>query len=681
MTRFWQRRIAVVLIMGGVSAALMYGLSFIVPANIQLPQVGLYSGIAGLIALGIGLFTFFATATEDINDNARLGYLAIVGLITTLIYSTGIITSPFVLLWGAVVLAAPMFGGWGVISVLLVSIGMPTIQFFTGQITLTNLWQVSALSAIPLIFGFIIKPASNPNTADTQEDKSYHALAKQLSQVSGKAEVVINAIGEGVLALSGNGTIELINPAAQQIVGWGDEDAVGLNYKSILKFVNSTGSEVDSSHDPVAKTFATNTITTENTLSLVTQSDKKILVSIIASPLGQPGSGAIIVFRDITNDKLEERQQAEFISTASHEMRTPVASIEGYLGLALNPQTATIDAKARDYINKAHEAAQHLGRLFQDLLDVSKADDNRMHSDPKVVDMVQFMANITEGLQPKAQAKGLSLVFKPHIGAGNIHEKGIGRNITPAFYVNVDNSHLREVMDNLVENAVKYTLQGQATVDVTGDDEKVKVSISDTGIGIPREDVNHLFQKFYRVDNSETREIGGTGLGLYLCRKLVESMNGHIWVESEYKKGSTFFVELPRTSSVEAAKLIQQVEQSVVSPDTTSTAPIPYVRPAPSTLPSDELLDTIMQPTPVQPITAPAEPTVQDEPSQSVFLPPIQPPAPTPAPVPVAIATPVTMPAIPHPISSFPNTPITAIEQNPGAYVAESRNIQVPPRQ
>src|SRR5690606_7203888 len=109
-----------------------------------------------------------------------------------------------------------------------------------------------------------------------------------------------------------------------------------------------------------------------------THSGKKLLISLVVSPVGQIGSGAIIVFRDITKEKAEEREQAEFISTASHEMRTPVASIEGYLGLTLNPATAQIDEKARDFITKAHESAQHLGRLFQGLLDVTKADDGRI---------------------------------------------------------------------------------------------------------------------------------------------------------------------------------------------------------------------------------------------------------------------------------------------------------------
>jgi hypothetical protein len=209
-----------------------------------------------------------------------------------------------------------------------------------------------------------------------------------------------------------------------------------------------------------------------------------------------------------------------------------------------------------------------LGRLFQDLLDVSKADDGRLQNNPKVVDVVPFLHDIVAGLLPKAQAKSLFINFKPSPdfeGTVDISRQSYGSNIdhatarviTPAFYVNVDNDHLREILDNLVENAIKYTLKGNVTVDVTGDDEHVIISIADSGIGIPAEDVSHLFQKFYRVDNSDTREIGGTGLGLYLCRRLTEAMGGKIWVESVYKEGSTFFVQLPRMDSVKAQEAIE----------------------------------------------------------------------------------------------------------------------------
>lgn len=284
---------------------------------------------------------------------------------------------------------------------------------WTGTLSLNEALLAIAIAAPFPLLGLLLRPTRFAATSDTDEDRSYHALATQLSQVAGKSEVVINAIGEGVLAVNGQGLIELINPSAQQIVGWGKEDAIGLNYKSILKLVDSRNNELDSAHDPVAQTFASNNPTGPTDLSLVTQSGKNILVSVLVSPVGQPGSGAIIVFRDVTREKAKGRQQAEFISTASHEMRTPVAEIEGYLGLVLNPQTAQIDDKARDFVTKAHAAAQHLGRLFQDLLDVSKAEDGRMQSNPKVVDVTKFMSDVVESLRPKADAKVYNWCLSP----------------------------------------------------------------------------------------------------------------------------------------------------------------------------------------------------------------------------------------------------------------------------
>lgn len=723
MTRFWQRRIAVVTIIVGAGILALYGLSYAIDnkyltgiASLRFPlHVGLYAAIAGAIAFVAGIYTFFATHTEDIAENTRLDYLVSLGALTTLIYTTGSIESPFAFFWGVFALAAPFFGGLGIIPVVLIALGIPALGVMTGEYHAATAWAPAAIGLVPLLFGFLLKPTQATSAADTSEDRSYHALARELGQVANKSDVVINAIGEGVLAINGQGIIELINPAATQLVGWDKNDAVGLNYKSILQLVDSRGAELDSAHDPVATTFASNKPTGPSEFTLVTQSDKKILVSAVVSPTGQPGTGAIIVFRNISNERAAEREQAEFISTASHEMRTPVASIEGYLGLALNPNTAQIDDKARDFITKAHEASQHLGRLFQDLLDVTKAEDGRMQNNPKIVDVTKFMADIVESLRPKAEQKGLKLIFKPQIGTGESHEHGIGRTIAPVFYTNVDNDHLREVGDNLVENAIKYTPSGEVVVDISGTDQVVTISIADTGLGIPREDQAHLFQKFYRVDNTDTREIGGTGLGLYLCRRLVESMNGRLWVDSEYKKGSTFYVELPRTSSVEASSVIQQVEQQAtteqndqpsVMPSDTLVAAIESTDMAPVELPTLASVPAPLPPTPAAstPVTpsAPLQPTVytsqaaQPAVSQSVPAPLMAPPTPPAAGVqqppqptngyePVLVSIPnvtVVQPDMPHPIGDFPNVQLSAIEQDPTRYIAqtEGRALNIPRR-
>ncbi|MGK2896780.1 MAG: ATP-binding protein, partial [Candidatus Saccharimonadales bacterium] len=415
-------------------------------------------------------------------------------------------------------------------------------------------------------------------------------------------------------------------------------------YRSILQLEDATNTPIDDSNDPVRQAIATGADVHSENYTILTESGKRRLLSVTASP--QAKGAALVVVRDITESKKEERGQAEFISTASHEMRTPVASIEGYLGLVLNLKTINLDPKAREYIDKAHEGAQHLGRLLQDLLDVSKADDGRLQNSPRVIELTEYVGDIAEGLRPKALLKGLVFTYKPSPLADREQAEKV---VSPVFYAHVDKDHLREVVANLIENAIKYTPHGDVTVDVTGNNTDIRISVSDSGIGIPAEDIGHLFQKFYRVDNSQTREIGGTGLGLYLSRRLTEIMGGRIWVESQLQKGSTFFVEIPRITHEEAERLqeeekathLTKTNQSIDAPNIMAPAPAP-------------ISASIPAPTPIHPSLPPPTPIALP----ITPLPPIQQPSATPAPT------------------------LATIEQNPTAFVAAGRtpSVQIPTR-
>ena len=232
-----------------------------------------------------------------------------------------------------------------------------------------------------------------------------------------------------------------------------------------------------------------------------------------------------------------------------------MASIEGYLGLALNPQTATIDERAKKYLTEAHNASQHLGRLFRDLLDVTKLDDNRDKAHLQPAELNEEVQKIVDLHRPAAGEKGLRFIFGSGEGSGvATRESAVGA----AVYAMVDPDFLAEIVGNLIENAIKYTpAGGTVSVSVAGDMKMASITVADSGIGIPPEDQEHIFQKFYRVDNTDTREIGGTGLGLYIAKKRVESMNGRITVESEYGKGSAFHVLIPQISGIEYNRQLQ----------------------------------------------------------------------------------------------------------------------------
>ncbi len=368
------------------------------------------------------------------------------------------------------------------------------------------------------------------------------------------AEMALKATIDGILLLDDRGTVKMINPAGLKMTGFDkEEDAIGLNYASVLNLTDEKGNTVQNGNTQFDEAFRQNKLFKTYTYVLTPRQDnQKMIVALTIAPADQNDlhSDRVVVLRDITNVAKLESQQMDFIATASHEMRTPVASIEGYLSLALNPQTATIDERARQYLEEAHQACQRLGGLFKDLLDVAKMTDGSMQLHLVPVEMTATIQQlVNEYSKTEITKKQLQLTF----GSASPNQTA---QINQVLYSKVDMLLLRGTLDNLIENAVKYTPSGgKIHVNVTGDEHHVIISVADTGIGINQEDLEHIFQRFYRVDSSDTRTVGGTGLGLFLVKKQVEVMNGRVWAESTPGKGSTFYVALPRLSDDEYERM------------------------------------------------------------------------------------------------------------------------------
>jgi PAS domain S-box-containing protein len=379
------------------------------------------------------------------------------------------------------------------------------------------------------------------------------------------SDFILGAIDDGVVMIDRSNLIHLFNRAATDITGWPPNEAVGVDFNQVMPLTDKKGEALRPEEHPFIQALVSGKAVRNSDYILNSRAGKKIAVSIVVSPVVEqpdhPAETAVAVFRDITAEKAQEEQRSEFISTASHEMRTPIAAIEGYLSLALNEKITKLDPNARNYLEKARASTQHLGMLFQDLLTSSKAEDGRLASNPSVVEMGEIVEQMTETERFKATEKGLDLKFVVSSGAS----VSGGKVVRPFYYSFVDPIRINEVFQNLIDNAIKYTPEGSVTVRLTGDQNTVQIQVQDTGSGIPAEDISHLFQKFYRVDNTATRTIGGTGLGLFICKKIVELYQGRVWVESQLGKGSIFFVNLPRLTSEQALDM-QKRQSSVISP-------------------------------------------------------------------------------------------------------------------
>ena len=511
------------------------------------------------------------------------------------------------------------------------------------------------------------------------------------------ANLVLNTIDSGVIIVLPTGVIEYINPAAVSLLGGQmAQNFLGAKLEDILKLENGQGVAIPAQNNLVfyAVNNGQNYTTREYFLVNLQGQKKPVAFKIITAH--SPKNERIVTFYDITSELEAESEQTEFISTASHEMRTPVASIEGYLGLALNPKTATIDERAKKYLEEAHKSSQHLGKLFRDLLDVTKLDDKRIKAHLLPIEVTSTVRSIAEGQIPKMSEKNIHFTF----GSSSSANMNGGRVINQEVFAAVDVDFLREIINNLIENAIKYTNNGGGIwVNVRGDGDRVLINVTDTGIGISPEDSKHVFQKFYRADNSETRTIGGTGLGLYIVKERVEAMSGSTWVESTFGEGSTFYVAFPRLTYEEylRRKQIETNTQAMTPQNSVASNPAVSASNENQTPTPMQFSTETTTPTPVAapvqtPAPAPSEaitpaqaevstPTIANTPVQTQA--PMQRPTTStmpvqtsaPAPTPTASATPVqaTAPAPTEPTaSSAPAAPMTpaapvmpAMQSNP----------------
>lgn len=523
--------------------------------------------IAGVhIAFSISLFWLIFKRSQPLA-------MVISSMLATMIFLYGLNTTE------------PGSGAWLYVGIWLISsslVGIYGLPFTLGSILLSGVYVALhnnfmldfSPQSLVILFGntivsiisFLFWRKHFINPAEVQLNE----LSGKLKTNQEQSAILIQSIADGVIVTDTTGKITLMNRGAANMTGWTVDEGMGVDVKTVLKVAKEKGEPISEEEYPFTAVLVHKAFINQ-ILQLTSRNGKKQVVSLVISPVVTPGGevyGAVAVIRDISQQRQAEQQRAEFISTASHEMRTPVAAIEGYLSLALNDKVSTIDTRARGFLDKAHSSTQHLGKLFQDLLTSAKAEDGRLSSHPQVVEMGAYLEQLVEDLRFAAQKKSLLAEFVIGDTGGTIdatEEKNSLKVVKPLYYVYADPERLREVITNLFDNAIKYTDQGKIAIGLTGNSDVVQIYIKDTGQGIPAEDIPHLFQKFYRVDNSATRVIGGTGLGLFISRKIVELYQGRIWVESELGKGSTFFINFPRLSTQKASQL-QASETAAANP-------------------------------------------------------------------------------------------------------------------
>ena len=346
---------------------------------------------------------------------------------------------------------------------------------------------------------------------------------ENLEQESKRLHSILSYMTDGVLATNRRGKITMINDMAKKQLGVQKEEILN---KSILELLNIEDEyELRDLITQIPELMIDSQDANGEYLSL------RVRFALIRRESGFI-SGLVAVLHDTTEQEKEERERRLFVSNVSHELRTPLTSVKSYLE-ALD-EGALSEPVAPDFIKVSLDETNRMMRMVTDLLHLSRIDNATSHLD---VELINFTAFITFILNRFDKMRGSDEEKK--------YELVRDYPIT-SVWIEIDTDKMTQVIDNILNNAIKYSPDGgKITVTMKTTDDQMILSISDQGLGIPKQDLPRIFDRFYRVDRARSRAQGGTGLGLSIAKEIIKQHNGFIWAKSIYGKGSTFTIVLP----------------------------------------------------------------------------------------------------------------------------------------
>lgn len=346
---------------------------------------------------------------------------------------------------------------------------------------------------------------------------------ENLEQESKRLHSILSYMTDGVLATNRRGQIIMINDMAKRQLGVERDDALNQNILELLKIEEEYELRDLITQSPELMIYSQNV--NGEYISL------RVRFALIRRESGFI-SGLVAVLHDTTEQEKEERERRLFVSNVSHELRTPLTSVKSYLE-ALD-EGALSEPVAPDFIKVSLDETNRMMRMVTDLLHLSRIDNETSHLDVELINFtafITFILNRFDKMKSQDEEKKYELVRDYPINS---------------VWIEIDTDKMTQVIDNILNNAIKYSPDGgKITVSMKTTDDQMILSISDQGLGIPKEDLPKIFDRFYRVDKARSRAQGGTGLGLAIAKEIVKQHKGFIWAKSEYGKGSTFTIVLP----------------------------------------------------------------------------------------------------------------------------------------
>jgi len=361
---------------------------------------------------------------------------------------------------------------------------------------------------------------------DLEEEKSKLKTAKIHN------EAILTSVGDALMAVDGKKLITVMNPVAEKMLGYKSPEVMGKSIFDMILLENENGEQIPNDKRPMSVSFLNKKIVSA-TYYCIRKDKTKFIAAITSAPIisGNNIIGAVDIFRDVTKEKEMDKIKTEFVSLASHQLRTPATAVKWYAEMLSDKNIGKLNKKQRQYLEQVYRGNERMIKLIDNLLSISRIELGKISIKKEPIDINKFLKNI---------------INEQKVGILKRKQKLIIEQPAGKIKISADPILLRIIFQNFISNAIKYTLdKGKIICTIDKKDSKFLFSVKDNGVGIPEKEQKRIFERLFRASNSLELDREGNGLGLYIVRQIADALGGKTWFESEFGKGTTFYFELP----------------------------------------------------------------------------------------------------------------------------------------
>ncbi len=371
--------------------------------------------------------------------------------------------------------------------------------------------------------------------AQKEAEKGLSAAKLSLDIDRAKDDALMESLGEAVIATDMDERIIFANKSAEDMFGLNSKEMIGLMYSDAFDIYDKLGNAISSRDFLIPAVLRSGKNATATNYYFTTSKKKKFPASVTTSPILMDGAaiGSISIFRNTRREAQIDKMKTEFVSLASHQLRTPLTAVKLFTEMLLADQSTKRNMEQRDMLESIERANEKMIRLVDNLLDVANMEAGRMWVEPTLLTPSEMIESVITETLPLAQSRGVEVVYK--------------RTSKDAAEIGTDPYLLRQILSNIITNAIEYSRKNsKVLVRINWEkDKECIIGIQDNGIGITKSAQREIFNRFFRAENAIKFKTESSGLGLYVCKMMVEVLGGKITFKSEVQKGTTFFVHLP----------------------------------------------------------------------------------------------------------------------------------------